>query len=63
MRLPELTKEDFKNMAKQREKAKRDQNAKQAKISATYGEPAMPASVSFPAPVKVRMQVFIVLIE
>ncbi|XP_045204662.2 AF4/FMR2 family member 4-like isoform X2 [Mercenaria mercenaria] len=56
MRLPELTKEDFKNMAKQREKAKRDQNAKQAKTSATFGEPTMPSSVSFPAPVKVASE-------
>lgn len=49
--MQELTKEDFKMMAKQREKAKRDQNAKQA--ITTFGEPVMPSSVSFDAPVKV----------
>lgn len=49
--MQDLTKEDLKMMAKQIEKAKRDQNAKQA--ITTFGEPTMPSSVSFDAPVKV----------
>ena len=47
-----LTKEDLKNLAKQREKAKRDEEAKTAKITPqTYA--SMGSSVCFDAPVKV----------
>ncbi|KAL4230147.1 Has a role in transcriptional regulation [Mactra antiquata] len=48
-----LTKEDYKNLRKQQEKAKRDENAKQ-KISPTFDTPALSKDVSFDPPVKIE---------